>query len=176
MRTPILVSTALLAIVSLAACGGSPKGDGSHGTGGQQAVTVNQVHGSWTSENGLVTAYQFNADQSFFRDGAVILNGMVPNGGSLPKFKRTTGWFEIDDAFLTLHDDDGTDEVFAITFKQAIINGMYLPGHEPKSKITLTRQVDVEGQFQPDIAFPTVTFDHQKSWCVTIDDCMAEFG
>ncbi len=176
MRTPIVFSALALSL-AFAACGGSPASKGT-GTSGTQAATLDQLHGSWTSTDGMNTGIQFNADTTFFRDATRILNGVMVNGGSSNgAFVRTTGTYEIQDSTLILHDDSGTDETFNIDYKpQPILNGVFLPGKAPTATIALTPVVQVDGQFQPNIAFPTQHFRHPNSWCTSNADCSAEFS
>jgi len=132
------------------------------------------VKGTWSSEDGTETALDLRPNGEYVRDVAEILNGVFINGAR--PFQRDTGRFSVSvkHQTITLHPDGGAaDEVFAYVYTPApVLNGMYLPGHEPAAHLTLTRQPPPMSH----IAFSPQHFTSVQSWCTADADCTRELG
>jgi hypothetical protein len=146
------------------ACGSSA-GDSSNSA--DEAYTSSltaEIEGSWVLQGGLVEGLDLRPDHTFFRDTTRVLNGMWINGG--PPMKRDTGTWHAKRSTqtLTLSVDGGDVEVYTMDYTAApVLNGMFLPGHEPAATLVLT---DDNGASQ--------TFKHASSWCTSDDDCATE--
>ena len=182
---PFAVSVvfALVLPVSVLACAGAGSdpavGDD---TTSEDALTGRaQIKGSWVAQDGMDTGIDFRPDGTFFRDTARILNGVLVNGASRPMM-RDTGRYSVSvkHKTITLHVDNhppdpppGRDEVYIYEYKSApVLNGMYLPGHEPAASLTLTLQpAPTERLAHP---YPAQHFKGASSWCTTDQDCKDE--
>jgi hypothetical protein len=166
----------LVLSVSAVACS-SASPDGNSGASSEDALSsgseASKVKGAWTLQNDLtsVKAIVLNGDHTFFRANARILNGvMIGNASNL---ERQTGTWSLSATkhTLTFHTDGG-DQVFSYTYKPAIMNGVFLPGHAPKDKL------EIQGIPAPmsQIAFPTLEYARADSYCLEVSDCNAELG
>jgi len=181
MRSHLAVAFALSAIVF--ACGST---DGSNaddsatpGDESEQDLTAaaKQLTGDWKNDDGSLDAYAFNSDGTFIHDQFRILNGVLINDPNAMPFNRDSGRFSVSKSkgTLTLHITAGwhagSTEVYDYKYTPApILNGVFIPGHEPAAKLDLTAQ-PAKGSH---VAFPTKHYTHVSSFCVaTGAECVA---
>jgi hypothetical protein len=167
----------LVLSVSAVACGGAANG-GDGASAEDDAVTsasdASKVKGAWTLQNNMtsIQAIVLNGDRTFFRANARILNGVMIGGGG-SNLERETGTWSISATkhTLTFHTGQG-DEVYSYTYKQAIMNGVFLPGHAPKDTL------EIQGIPAPmsHIAYPTLEYGRADSYCLEVSDCNTELG
>jgi len=177
MYTRILGFAGLLLSVSVAACSGaSPESsdDSSSEDALSNASAATQLKGAWTltSDNTSITSIVLESSHKFFRkNDARIMNGMVVNGGS---FQREEGTWTVNASkhTITFH-VNGMDDTMSYTYTPApVMNGMFLPGHEPKAKLAL------QGIPAPHshVAFPLNVYASADSFCFADADCSEELS
>ena len=176
MRIPFLFPAALALVLSATAlaCGSADATDPSSDTSDSSEDALSgrsTVKGTWVSQDGTDTGLDLRPNGEFVRDTAKVLNGVFINGAR--PWQRDTGRFSVSvkNKTITLHVDGGGDEVYAYEYKAApVLNGMFLPGHEPEASLTLTRQPPPMSH----IAFPAQHFKGAQSWCTEDTDCTRE--
>ena len=172
----------LSAFSILAGCSGTASQDASTSDDSEDAVSTAFIRGSWAASDptlGSFAGMDLRPDHKFFVDSTKILNGVMVNGSS-EGFVRQTGTWHLSTKkkTLTLDFDHGWDSpdpysvVYDYVYTPApVLNGMYIPGHEPEAKLSLTQAPPTDGS---KIAYPTNKFVHQDSWCTTDSDCRTE--
>jgi hypothetical protein len=143
-----------------------------------------EVKGAWRPDSKAFDqneAWVFHADGTFIHDQSRILNGVLIAGGPPPG--RDIGKFSVSKTkgTITLHVTEGwhsgDDEVYDFVYTPAkIMNGVFLPGHEPTATLALTHPPPTNGS---KIAYPTITFKMADSYCnglpnVSTADCTTE--
>jgi hypothetical protein len=143
-----------------------------------------EVKGAWRPDSKAFDqneAWVFHSDGTFIHDQSRILNGVLIAGGPPPG--RDIGKFSVSKAkgTITLHVTQGWHagdvEVYDFLYTPAkIMNGMFLPGHEPVATLALTHPPPTNGS---KIAYPTITFRMADSYCnglpnVSTNDCETE--
>jgi hypothetical protein len=176
MRTffaPLLVGLGV-ALGTVACAGASSDDATTNDESTEDALSMRAtVKGTWVAQDGTDVGLDLRPDGSFFRDTAKVLNGMFINGAR--PWQHDTGRFVMSAKHktITLHVDGGADEVFVYEYKAApVLNGMFLPGHEPAATLTLTRQPAPMSH----VAFQAQHFKGTTSWCTTDQDCKDELA
>ncbi len=183
MNAKSLFFGSLLLSLSMFACAAETSDQANAEQGQEEDLTsgAKQVTGAWhvgakafDSSEALV----FHTDGTFVHDQFRILNGVLIAGGPPPG--RDTGTFSVNKTkgTITLHVKQGwhsgDSEVFDYTYTPAkIMNGVFLPGHQPEASLALTHAPPTNGS---KIAYPTITFTAQDSYCnglpnVSTNDC-----
>jgi hypothetical protein len=131
-------------------------------------AAAKQISGAWhIQDDKTLDAFVFHTDGTFVHDQFRILNGVLVMGGPPPG--RDTGKFTVSakKGTITLHVNEGwhkgETQVYDYTYKPArILNGVFLPGHEPTATLALTRV-----PAHPSLpAMIPVTYKHIDSWCM----------
>jgi hypothetical protein len=173
MFTRAIGFSVVVSVLALA-CGGAPSdSSGSDDDAVTSASDEKNVQGVWTLQNDVtsIKAIVLNPDHTFFRANAKPLNGVFINGAG-PGFDRETGTWSLSHSkhTITFNTDNGPD-VLSYTFTPAhVLNGVFLPGHEPKDKLEL-RGIPAPGS---QIAFPTQEYARGESFCLATSDCDGE--
>lgn len=174
MRSQILASVGLVLSLAVAACGGNTGEAAPEGEDSQEVVSARaNLKGSWVLQSEGKAALELRPDGTFFRDRVRVLNGVfLP--GHVPGLARDKGTYKVSGSTLSLKITEGqlapANESFSFTFKAPILNGVFLPGHEPSATLVLTRQ-PAPGSH---IAFRADTYKRAESWCTATADCVAE--
>jgi hypothetical protein len=180
---------ALALTLSVVACGSAgsddaaPQGD----QGDEQDITSTKSHlkGSWTitDDSKALTstvAYELRPNGEFWRDDNKIFNGVMVKGAPQP-VARTSGHYTIDTSKKTIsfHVDAGpqkglVEELSYVFEAGKVLNGVFLPGHEPDTRAHLT----LTGIAAPGshVAFPALKFALADSYCTADADCADERG
>lgn len=173
----------VLALSVLAGCGGSADSQDQASSDSEDAVSTVFIRGSWVAVDaslGDAAAIDIRPDHKFFQDSTKILNGVMVNGSPEGLVRQTGTWsLSTKNKTLTLNYDHGWDSpdpytvVYAYAYTAApILNGVFVPGHEPTAKLALTEQ-PAKGSH---VAYPTQKFDHADSWCTSDSDCKTELS
>jgi hypothetical protein len=189
MRTIAALATAVSLALTIAACAADasddsnvPQGDNADQGNEQDITTAKSVlKGSWTistdSKNMTSSvAYEFRPSGEFWRDDNRVLNGVMVKDAP-PPVQRTSGTYVVNTTkkTITLHITSpiNSTEVVSYDYKAGrVLNGMFLPGHEPdtRASLTLTQQPAPMSH----IAFPALVFKSADSWCTADTDCKDE--
>ena len=180
MRAISALAVALALSATVFACAATtdePTADTADGQdSSEQDITSarKQLGGDWKNKDGSLDAFAFNADGTFIHDQLRVLNGVLVNGhGGGNTFGRDTGRYTTSTKHgtVTLHVTDGwhagSTEVYAFTYTAArILNGVFLPGHEPSASLDLTLQpLPTERLAHPN---PTKHYGHVGSFCAAV--------
>lgn len=188
MKTLHVFSAAFIAF-SVFACAASssdesdtPQGDNAD-QGNEQDITAAKsvLKGSWTistdSKNLTSSvAYEFRPGGEFWRDDNRILNGVMVKDAP-PPVQRTSGTYVVNTTKKTItlhitHPIEST-EVVKYEYKAGkVLNGMFLPGHEPDTRATLT--LTQQPAPMSHVAFPALEFKAADSYCTADSDCKDE--
>jgi hypothetical protein len=183
MRILTSVAAAFALSVSVFACAAAQdESAGNEDRSSEDIVAAApQLEGSWTIDDASAKlsstiAYDFRPNGEFFRASNRVLNGIFPQGGP-PPVLRESGTYAVDKVkhLLTLHitAPRALTEVLAYEYKPApVMNGMFIPGHEPKATLTLNG-VPAPGS---QLAFPAIKYDQASSFCLENNDCVDERG
>jgi hypothetical protein len=143
-----------------------------------------EIKGAWRPDSKAFDqneAWVFHSDGTFIHDQSRILNGVLIAGGPPPG--RDIGKFSVSKSkgtvTLTVTEGwhSGDSEVYDFKYTAApILNGVFLPGHEPTATLELTHPPPTNGS---KIAYPTITFKMADSYCnglpnVSTNDCDVE--
>ncbi|HEY8077824.1 MAG TPA: hypothetical protein VIF62_27045 [Labilithrix sp.] len=180
MRSRLAFAFALSAMfLACSASDGSNADDGQASDPSEQDLseTGKQLAGDWKNDDGSLDALALNSDGTFIHDQFRVLNGVLVNNSDAPPFNRDSGWFTANKkkGTLTLHVTDGwhagSTEVYAFTYTPAkILNGVFLPGHEPEAHLDLTAQ-PAPGSH---VAYPTNHYTFTSSFCAAVGaECVA---
>ncbi len=173
MRTAFaLVAVALATTVF--ACSSAPEdsdsaaADGNVDQGDEQDITStkNQLKGSWdvsaaSKDLTSVVSYEFNANGTFSREVNRILNGVLLPGSPRPT-ENQKGRYTINASkhLVTLHITSPREmtETLAYEYKPGrVLNGVFLPGHEPSNRPTLT--LTQQAAPRSHVAFPSIVYN-----------------
>jgi hypothetical protein len=174
----------LVLSVSAFACSGAAPGN--EGASNEDAVTSasdsTKVQGAWILQNDVtsVKAIVLNPDHTFFRANARVLNGIfLADAGPGPTLQRETGTWSLCAAkgTMTFNSSLGA-ETYSYKFTPVgVLNGIFLPGHEPKDKLELNHTPECkEGFACSQIAFPTQVYTRGPSYCLDASDCNSELA
>jgi hypothetical protein len=181
MRAISTFATALALSATVFACAATtddpttdPTNNGEEST--EQDLTGRQeIGGDWKNNDGSLDAFDFKSDGTFIHDQFRVLNGVLvhPNGGSAPPFGRDSGKYSVSQKHgtVTLHITDGwhagSTQVYAYKYTAAkVLNGVFLPGHEPAASLDLTLQpAPNERLAAPN---PTKHYRHVSSFCAAV--------
>ncbi len=180
MRSHLAVAFALSAVFfACSSTDGSNADPTQAGDESEQDLTAagKQIAGDWKNDDGSLDAFQFNTDGTFIHDQLRVLNGVLVNNPDAPPFNRDSGHFVVSKKHgtVTLHITDGwhsgSTEVYAYEYTAApILNGVFLPGHEPSAKLSLTAQ-PAPGSH---VAYPTKSYSSKSSFCAAVGaECVA---
>jgi hypothetical protein len=179
MRTQILLTVGMMVSLSVAACSGTDGASNEAVSGDDQDITAAQaIHGSFVLEGDTKGAYDFRPDGHFTRDTFKVLNGVFLPGHEPSNLVRDGGTYKFDAKkhVLTLHVTEGLfpgDESFEYKYEPGrILNGVFLPGHEPTSTATLVLTAIPSHPSLP--AMVPMTFKSVESWCTSNTDCADE--
>jgi hypothetical protein len=174
MRIVTAFAAVLALTTGIVACAANTSSDDSNAAGNnvdtgpeQDIVTTrNQLQGSWTiddasKEYSSIQSYEFNANGTFSREVNKILNGVLKPGAPLPT-EHQTGRYTVDTAkhevTLDIKSPRESSETFVYSYAPGrVLNGVFLPGHEPSTHPTLT----LTGVAAPGshIAFPAIKYN-----------------
>ena len=183
MRTHTAFAAALILGLSVFACAGNTSSSDGAAQGPEQDIKSGRspLVGAWTisSDSAGYTssiAYVLRPNGEFWRDDNRVLNGVFVNGAPHP-VQRATGTYTVDtDAqTITFHETSPMtfDQTMSYSYQAGrVLNGMFLPGHEPDTHAHLT----LTGIAAPgsNVAFPALKYDSADSWCTSTKDCTTE--
>ena len=172
----------LSAFSILAGCSGGADSQDQASDYTDDAVSTTFIRGSWAASDptlGSFAGLDLRPDHKFFVDSTKILNGVAINGSSDGLVRQTGTWhLSTKKKTLTLDFDHGWDspDAYSVVYNYVytpapVMNGVYIPGHEPEAKLPLTQAPPTDGS---KIAYPTDKLTHQDSWCTGDDDCKSE--
>lgn len=180
MRTIIAFATIVALTATVFACSSSQDDSNANdhadqGTEQDIVSTKNQLQGSWKIDAAAANlspdvSYEFNANGSFSREVNKVLNGVFLPGAPRPT-EHQAGKYTVDASkhLVTLH--ISTPHVLTETLSYAysgarVLNGVFLPGHEPSTHPTLTLTQGVPclpGTACSHIAFPAIKYNQTAS-------------
>ncbi len=186
MRYLTAFASAFSLAFTVVACGSAQDADATQSAAVDQDMTAakSELVGSWTitdASKDLTSsvAYELRPNGQFWRDDNRILNGVLVNGAPRP-VQRTTGHYTVDADKNTITfrvespaEQKGVVEVLSYTFEAGkILNGVFLPGHEPDTRAHLTLQgIPAKGSH---VAFPAIVYQRDPSYCTSTQDCQDE--
>jgi hypothetical protein len=140
-------------------------------------AAAKQLTGDWKNDDGSLDAFELRSDGTFIHDQMRVLNGVLVNDPGAPPFGRDSGHFSVSkkNGTVTLHITagwhSGSTEVLSYSYTAApILNGVFLPGHEPAAKLVLTQQ-PAPGSH---VAYLPKHYTHKSSFCVAVGaECVA---
>ena len=133
-----------------------------------------QLSGDWKNKDGSLDAFDFKADGTFVHDQFRVLNGVLVNGhGGGNTFGRDSGKYTTSTKHgtVTLHVTDGwhagATQVYDFKYTAArILNGVFLPGHEPSATLDLTAEPAPNERLAAPP--PTKHYAHVGSFCAAV--------
>lgn len=181
MRYQLLLTAFAVSSIVLA-CGGTDSSNNdepAQADDSEQDLTAaaKQLTGDWKNDDGSLDAYELKADGTFIHDQFRILNGVMINDPGAPPFGRDSGTFSVSKAkgTVTFHVKSGwhagDKQVYAYTYTPApILNGVFVPGHEPTAKLVLTQQ-PAPGSH---VAYAPKHYTHVGTFCAAVGaECVA---